>query len=210
MGAGKEEGRVATIVKDLNGIKKYKDKFQKAFGADASEENIPQALASYMRTIISQTTPWDRYVAGDKKAMSESAVRGWELFQNKEKITCTNCHSGVLFTDQQFHNLGIGMKAEKPDLGRGAKVDGDELNGAFKTPTLRDVKDSGPYFHNGSSATLEEAVKLLLAGGIANPHLDKKNLKKIELTEKEFNDLIAFLKEGLDENAPLKMPEVPK
>ena len=211
MGAGKEEGRVGAILKEVNAIKKYKDQFQKAFKSDATEENIPQALASYMRTIISQTTPWDKYVAGDKKAMSKAAVRGWELFNNKEKTTCTNCHSGVLFTDQQFHNIGIGFKDGKlADIGRNKNSKKPEDTGAFKTPTLRDIKDSAPYFHDGSAATLEDALKITLGGGIENPHLDKKNLKKIELSDAEFKDLITFLKEGLDENAPLKMPEVPK
>ncbi len=158
-----------------------------------------------MRTIISQTTPYDRFRQGDEKAISEVAKRGLEAFQ---KAKCDNCHSGLLFTDQQFHNIGIGMDAEKPDPGRYKVSKQDKDRGAFKTPTLRDVADSAPYFHTGSAATLEEAVKILVDGGIDNPHLDRTNLQKADLSEQEIADLIEFLK-SLDETETLKEPKLP-
>jgi cytochrome c peroxidase len=185
--------------------KAYGSDFQKAFGGAADEKKAVQALASYMRTIISQTTPWDRHLKGEAGAVSDAAKRGFEVF-NKAK--CVNCHSGAFFTDLQFHNVGIGMKAEKPDVGRFNVTKIEKDTGAFKTPTLRDVARSGPYFHDGSVASLEEAVKLLVAGGIDNPHLDKTNLQPATLTATEVSDLVEFLK-SLSETATLKEPKLP-
>ena len=194
----------ADIIEKIDSL--YKEGFRKVFGGPATEKNVAQALATYMRTIISRDTPHDRWQRGDPGAVSDAAKRGFEAFQ---KARCVNCHSGVLFTDQQFHNVGIGMKAEKPDPGRFNVTKIEKDTGAFKTPTLRDVARSAPYFHDGSVATLEEAVKLLLGGGIDNPHLDKVNLQKADLTDGEEKDLVEFLK-SLTESARLKEPKLPQ
>ena len=100
------------------------------------------------------------------------------------------------------------MKAEKPDLGRYAATKADKDKGAFKTPTLRDIAESAPYFHDGSAATLEEAVKIMTGGGIDNEFLDRVNLQKAELTDAEFKDLLEFLK-TLTETRELKKPRLP-
>jgi cytochrome c peroxidase len=203
-GKDKEKDEIrADIVAKLNEL--YKADVQKVFGGPATDKQFAQALATYMRTIISQTTAWDKFLKGDKAAMSESAQRGWLVF-NKAK--CVNCHVGSLLTDKQFHNVGIGMKAEKPDVGRFNVTKIEKDTGAFKTPTLRDVARSAPYFHDGSVATLEEAVKLMLGGGIDNPHLDKVNLQKQDLTAAEVADLMDFLK-SLTETAVLTEPKLP-
>ena len=201
MGASKPE----EITAKLNAIPGYKKQFQKVFGQDATPDNIPKALACYMRTIISQTTAFDKWQKGDAKAVSDSAKRGYDVFK---KAKCDNCHSGVLFQDQQYHNVGIGMKAEKPDEGRFVVTKADKDKGAFKTPTLRDVARSAPYFHDGSVATLEEAVKLMVGGGLENEHLDRANVVKTDLTAAEFKDLIEFLK-SLTETMELKEPKRP-
>jgi cytochrome c peroxidase len=159
-----------------------------------------------MRTIISRDTPFDRWQRGDASAVSESAKRGWEVFQ---RAKCTNCHSGVFFTDWQFHNVGIGMKKDNPDLGRFNVTKNERDKGAFKTPTLRDVARSGPYFHDGSVATLEEAVRLMASGGIDNPWLDRVNLQKQDLSERDLADLVEFLK-SLTESARLREPRLPE
>jgi cytochrome c peroxidase len=204
-GKDKEKDEIrGDIVAKLNEL--YKDDVQKVFGGPATDKQLAAALATYMRTIISQTTAWDKFLKGDKTAMSESAQRGWLVF-NKAK--CVNCHVGSLLTDKQFHNVGIGMKAEKPDVGRFTVTKIEKDTGAFKTPTLRDVARSAPYFHDGSVATLEEAVKLMLGGGIDNPHLDKVNLQKQELAAGEVADLIEFLK-SLTETAVLTEPKLPQ
>jgi cytochrome c peroxidase len=203
MGAKDKE---AEIVGKINALAGYRAQFQKVFGSDATPENIMQAISAYERTILSGDTAWDKYQAGDESALSEEAKRGWKVFQD---IKCTNCHDGVLLTDQQYHNVGVGMDKPEPDTGRGKISNNPADTGAFKTPTLRDVAESAPYFHDGSAATLEEAVDFMLGGGKDNPHLDKKNLEKREITKEQKADLIAFLK-SLDVNCKLSKPALPQ
>lgn len=201
MGASEPEKVVAA----LNEIAPYRTLFTAAFGEPATVDNVAQALASYMRTIISQTTPYDAWKAGDEKAVSDAVKRGEIAFQ---KAKCDNCHSGKLLTDQLFHNVGIGMDQESFDVGR-FKVSNEEKDkGAFKTPTLRDVAESAPYFHDGSVATLEEAVQFMVGGGRENPYLDRANLQKADLSEAEIADLIEFLK-SLTETTELEPPALP-
>ena len=186
MGAKDREGE---IVGKINALQGYQSQFQKVFGGPATAENMMQAISAYERTIISGDTAWDKWQAGDQGAVSEAAKRGFEVFKEAK---CTNCHDGVLFTDQQFHNVGIGMDLPEPDGGRGKISNKPEETGAFKTPTLRDVAESGPYFHDGSVATLEEAVDLMLGGGKPNQYLDKKNLEKRTITPEKRSDLLSF------------------
>ncbi len=202
MGASNADEIVAT----LNGIEGYKSQFQNVFASDATTGNIPQALAAYMRTIISNDTAWDRSLAGDESAVDDAAKRGFQVF---EKAKCTNCHSGIFFSDQQFHNVGIGMEAEQPDVGRFKVTQEEKDTGAFKTPTLRDIARSAPYFHDGSVATLEEAVDLMLAGGKENPYLDKVNLQPQTITDEEKTDLLAFLR-SLDQPCDASKPDLPQ
>jgi cytochrome c peroxidase len=197
--------RLAEIIAGVNAEPGYAEQFTSVFGGAATEENIPQALAAYMRTIISDDTPWDRWQKGDEDAVSEAARRGWAVFQAKG---CVECHAGVLLTDQQFHNVGIGMAAAEPDVGRFKVTNEDKDMGAFKTPTLRDVAQSAPYFHDGSVATLEEAVQLMLDGGIDNPHLSREKLKVQQASAEEQADLIAFLR-SLDQPCDPSPPRIP-
>lgn len=201
MGAKAEE-----IAAKLNALQDYRAQFQKVFGSDATPDNIVKAIAAFERTIISGDTAWDRYRAGDASALSESALRGWNIFQ---AIKCTNCHDGVLLTDQQYHNVGIGMDQKEPDVGRFKVTNKPEDTGAFKTPTLRDIAESAPYFHDGSTATLEEAVDIMLAGGKPNPHLDRKNLEKRNVLPDQRQDLLDFLR-ALDVDCGLKKPPLPQ
>ena len=163
------------------------------------------ALSAYMRTIVSGSTAWDRWQAGDEAAVDDAAKRGFALY---EEAGCAECHSGLLFTDLQFQNVGIGTDAETPDPGRFKVTELDQNMAAFKTPTLRDVARSGPYFHDGSVATLDEAVRLMASGGLANDQLDEL-MKDQELSDEQIADLIAFL-ESLSETATLDEPEVPE
>jgi len=201
MGAKADE-----IAAKLNALQGYRSQFQKVFGADAMPDNIVKAIAAFERTIISGDTAWDRYQAGNQSALSASALRGWNIFQ---AIKCTNCHDGVLLTDQQYHNVGIGMDQKEPDVGRFKVSNKAEDTGAFKTPTLRDIAKSGPYFHDGSAATLEAAVDVMLGGGKPNPHLDTKNLEKRNILPDQREDLLNFLK-ALDVECGLKKPALPQ
>ena len=201
MGADVE---VATAT--INAVSGYRAQFQSVFGGEATPERIVQAISAFERTIISGNTPFDRWRAGDEAAVSDEVKKGYEVFK---KLECDNCHDGVLFTDMQYHNVGIGMDAEKPDVGRFKVTEKEEDTGAFKTPTLRDIAKSGPYFHNGSVDTLEEAVDLMIGGGKPNKYLDRTNLKKRKATEDEKKNLIAFLG-SLTNDCQLTEPKLPE
>jgi cytochrome c peroxidase len=188
MGVGE---RSEEIVAKINALQDYRSQFQKVFQSDATAENMMKAIAAYERTIIGGNTPWDRWRAGDRSAMSESAIRGWNIFQ---AIKCNNCHDGILFTDQQFHNIGIGMDQPEPDTGRFKVTNKPEDTGAFKTPTLRDIAKSAPYFHDGSAKTLEEAVDIMLGGGRPNQYLDQKNLQPHRILPDQREALLDFLR----------------
>ncbi len=204
MGVGDKQ---AEVVGRINALQGYKSQFQSVFQSDATAENIMKAISAFERTIISGDTPWDRYRAGNQTAISESAFRGWNIFQT---IKCTNCHDGVLFTDQQYHNVGIGMDQPTPDGGRANFTKKPEDTGAFKTPTLRDVAKSAPYFHDGSAKTLEEAVDIMLAGGKPNQYLDKKNLTPQRVLPEQREDLLNFLRSLSVDNCTLKKPPLPQ
>jgi len=206
MGAKDHE---AEIIAKINALPGYKQQFQSVFNSDATEKAIFQAIAAFERTIISGNgdTAFDRWQAGTESAVGDDVKRGFEVFKTAK---CDNCHSGVLLTDQQFHNVGIGMDAEpdKLDKGRFVKTQAEADTGAFKTPTLRDVAKSAPYFHDGSAATLEDAVEIMTGGGKPNKYLDTKNLKKANLTKEQKADLIAFLK-SLNVDCKLTAPKLP-
>jgi cytochrome c peroxidase len=195
-----------SIAAALNQIAGYRQQFQKAFGQDATPVNITKALAAFERTILCGNTAFDRWQQGEENAVSESVKKGWELFRGK--AACGTCHAGALFTDLTYHNVGIGLAAPNPDLGRTKITKEAKHTGAFKTPTLRDISRSAPYFHDGSAATLEEAVKIMVGGGKANPNLDVQ-LKPVTLTEAEMASLLDFLA-SLDCPCDLAAPALPK
>ena len=211
MGASGNDGAPSMddICAKLNEIDGYTEQFNAIFGEDATPDNVAMAVASFMRTIVAADSAWVKFRSGDDSAISEQAKRGWTVFSEKAK--CTNCHDGLLLTDLQYHNVGIGMDAETPDVGR-AKVSGDEKDtGAFKTPTLLDISKSAPYMHDGSVETLEDAVELMTSGGKANEWLDETNLadaKDANLTDEDKADLVAFLK-SLDVEYTIMEPMLP-
>jgi cytochrome c peroxidase len=177
----------------LKGIAGYPELFEKAFGTpEINDERIARAIASFERTVVSGNSPFDRLeMEGDANALSESQKRGLELFRGKAK--CSVCHAGFNFTDEKYHNLGVGYDKESPDLGRYDVTKNDEERGAFKTPTLRDIALTAPYFHDGSAETLEEVVEVYDQGGTPNEHLSE-NMVKLDLTEQEKTDLVEFMK----------------
>jgi cytochrome c peroxidase len=197
------------VVERLGAIPGYKQQFQDVFGTDVTSEGIALAIAAYERTILSGDAPYDRFKAGDTSALSESAQRGLKLFTGKGH--CSACHAGPNFTDNAFHNLGVNITKEKPDLGRSeiSNLEGDR--GAFKTPTLREIARTAPYMHDGSLATLEDVVEYYNKGCTPNPQLDEE-LFPLKLTAEEKADLVQFLKEGLasDSYPDHTPPELPK
>ena len=208
--AGQMGADAAAVAMTLNGIEGYKTAFQSAMGGEATPENIVQALATFVRTLRSEDSPWDKFEK-EKTPVSDVARAGFEVFRSAE---CGLCHTPPLYTDKSFHNTGIGTDKPMPDAGRG-KILADKqdpqaeaMTGAFKTPTLRSVADTGPYFHDGSARTLDQAVDVLLKGGIDNPHKDAK-LKEHKITPEEKGALIAFLKTLSPAPAKFERPKLP-
>lgn len=171
----------------LNAIATYRAEFQRAFKEDATADNVPRALASFLRALKTGNAPWDRHEGGDKKAVNKEVIAGQKAF---EKAACALCHVPPLYTDFQFHATGAGASEDhgRMDFSKDAKDDGK-----FKTPTLRDVSKTGPWFHDGSAKTLDEAIDFMLGGGKAGAlNLDEK-LKPHKLSAAEKKALKAFI-----------------
>jgi cytochrome c peroxidase len=134
----------------------------------------------------------ERRSASDAHPMSESAKRGREIYFT-EKGGCSACHVGANLADERYHNLGVGMDQASPDLGRFVVTKDDKDRGAFKTPTVRNVELTAPYMHDGSLKTLEEVVEWYVKGGHPNDHLSK-NIRRLELSDQDKADLVAFMK----------------
>jgi cytochrome c peroxidase len=200
----------AAVVKRLKAIPGYVKLFEKVFGTkDFHIDHVVRAIATFERTVYSGNSPYDRYNAGDKKALTEPQIRGMDIFFNK--VACDSCHLGFNFTDGSYENVGIGMDKEKPDLGRFVVSGREEDKGAFKTPSLREIEHTGPYMHDGSLKTLDDVVEHYNKGGIKNPHLSAR-MKPLNLSVRDKADLVDFLKalsgEGWQQiKAPEKFPE---
>lgn len=218
------------IIERLRAIPGYKEQFLKVFGTEVTLDGFAKAIAAFERThALSGNSAYDKYNAGDTDALSESQKRGMVLFGLRQspdddfkagvtlkKADCTSCHAGFNFTDELFHNLGIGWSdSDKKfsDIGRfaidvvGAKNVADQ--GAFKTPTVRDVVNTAPYMHDGSVKTLEEVVEHYNKGGNPNPTLDK-DIKKLNLTDTEKADVVAFMKALTGSGPKIALPTLPK
>ena len=197
------------IEKMLNSDASYLAEFEKAWGpGPITYEMAAKSIASFERTVLSGNSPFDRYMyGGDKKALSESARRGLDVFRDPKRGNCAVCHTidekHALFTDSKFHNIGIGVKDEKMlDLGRFLITKVEAETGAFKTPTLRNIAQTAPYMHDGSIKTLDEVRDFYIGAGNSNPHRDKE-IKVLDfLTGKERADLVAFMESLTGELPP--------
>lgn len=187
-------------VRKLNAIEQYRRAFERAFGpGPVTIDKIRDAIASFERTLLSGNSAFDRYEYGhDNHAMSPAAIRGLAVFRDKARGSCAVCHtigdSYALFTDEKFHNIGIGVDAEGEltDLGRFNVTHNAADKGAFRTPSLRDVTLTPPYMHDGSEKTLDDVVEYYEGGGNSNPYLDKE-IHPLQLSARDRTDLIAFL-----------------
>ncbi len=178
------------VVKNLGAIPAYQAEFRTVFGTELNPEGVAKAIASYVRTIVSGNSPYDRFRAGDRAALSPAARRGLALFEGKAR--CVACHAGFNFTDEGYRNIGVGMDKPNPDLGRYTVTQNEADKGAFKTPTLRDVDRRGPYMHDGSEKTLVDVVAFYNRGGVKNPWLSQ-DIHPLGLSAGEQADLVAFL-----------------
>lgn len=160
--------------------------------ASLSPKSLAYALATYVRTIRSENSPFDRFLRGDERAIGAGAREGFRLFRDKAR--CYICHAGDHFTDELFHNTGVAWTGRRlRDEGRAAVTGKRYHRGAFKTPTLREVALTAPYMHDGSIATLEQVVEFYDRGGKANPHLDE-NIQPLRLSAEEKRAIVAFLR----------------
>jgi cytochrome c peroxidase len=160
-----------------------------------TRESLAEALASYVRSIRSEDSHYDLFVSGWPIVFSDLELEGLQLFRGKAR--CYLCHSGPQFTDEAFHNTGVAWsEGVLQDEGRGAVTRKSYHRGAFKTPTLREVGQRGPYMHDGSLATLEDVIDFYDGGGNQNPYLDE-NIVPLHLSEAEKKALLAFLRSGL-------------
>ncbi|MCY3954502.1 MAG: c-type cytochrome [Nitrospira sp.] len=180
------------LVAKVKSIAGYQPLFERAFGSPAiTTDLIGKAIASFQRTLLSGNSAYDRFTMGnEEQALSANAQNGLRVFLGKGQ--CLRCHFGFNFTDEQYHNLGVGSNKKESDVGRQAVTKKAEDTGAFKTPTLREIAKTAPYMHDGSLATLREVVDFYDQGGIPNPRLDPV-IKPLKLTEQEKKDLVEFM-----------------
>jgi len=193
------EGAAEAVADD----QRYQRLSQLAYGRELDPFVITRALASYERTLLSGWSRFDRYFyQGQSTALTESEVRGWELFRSGT-LNCTACHSGFDFSDHSFQN--IGQYEDYTDPGR-ERISLDPAdNGKFKVPTLRNIALTGPYMHDGAMATLEEVVDHFASGGMAHPNKSPL-IPSFALTAAEKADLIAFLHALTDERSLDQVP----
>lgn len=195
------------VVKKLSKIKGYQTRFRAVFGQDVSPDGIAKALAAFERTLISTNSPFDKFMAGDKNALSAGAQRGFELFQGKAR--CVLCHNGPNFTDNKFHNLGVPQVGPlKEDLGRYSVTKRDADRGAFKTSSLRSVALTAPYMHTGGFKSLDEVMEFYNKGGEAVPGKDAF-MSQLNLTEQEKKDLVDFLNSLTGDLTGMAPPRLP-
>lgn len=208
------------VVAKLKAIPRYQEAFERVFHREINFDDIARALASYERTQVSFDSPFDHYIAGESDAINESAKRGWKIFNGSGR--CVSCHvfsrERPLFTDNGFHNVGVSSSAALQrnatamHAGRDEAVNLDKLAtdsgmsdlgrylvthqpadiGAFRTPDLRNLLVTQPYFHDGSAATLWEVVEHFNRGGVRNPYLDPA-IVPLDLSRSDEDDLVAFL-----------------
>lgn len=220
----------------LRQMPEYVRLFSEAFGTDGpAYGDALRAVAAFEATIVSRNVPFDRWLAGDDQALSDAALRGMELYVGK--AACSACHSGPLFTDQSFHNLGVPenprfqteplrqvalryqhrargvsediYRAADRDLGLYYTTKQDADKGKFRTPTLREVGQTGPYMHNGVFATLREVVEFYDRGG--GPDTGKSELMRpLGLTPEEIGDLLTFLDALTGDQVVVEPPELPR
>ena len=214
-------------VAQIASVKEYQLAFQRVFGRPPNGPDLLRAIASYERTQLSFDSPFDHFIAGDNNAIDASAKRGWELFNTQAR--CNKCHAlketrrdVTVFTDNDFHNIGIGIirhnvvalagQAEQliksgdtaaidraaiqndmSVLGRFLITKQEKDTASFKTPDIRNVLVTGPYFHDGSQETLWDVIDHYNKGdGLHNPWLDE-DMQPLALTEADIDDLVAFL-----------------
>lgn len=194
------------LIKKLSKIEGYPPLFAEAFDGDAeiASDKIAMAIATYERTVISGEAPFDRWIKGQRYAISTSAQRGFDLFNGKAR--CAACHSGWRLTDDSFHDIGL----PDDDIGRGAEFpEIVKMQHAFKTPGLRNITERAPFMRDGSLATLQDVVEHYDRGGVKRPSLSDE-MRPLYLTEQEKRDLVTFMKALTSDDEPVTYVQLPR
>ncbi len=201
-----EKSILPEIINRLQLIPTYDSLFQAAFGEAVSESNLARAIAAFERTLTTTDSRFDRYMRGDKEALSLGEIDGFKLFQ---KVGCANCHNGPMFSDFEQHVLGVpeNTRLNTPDAG-------PEEDFAFRTPTLRNLRFTAPYMHNGKFMTLLRVLEFyedISMGKELNPHVKAKQydplIKELNLRVKDMRPIISFLNALNDEDYDRSVPE---
>jgi cytochrome c peroxidase len=182
---------LAEALQRLNGSAEYRRRFADLEAGTISESSLAEALASFVRGLVLADSPADRFLLGTRDALTREERAGQWIWESKGK--CWQCHPRPLFTDETFHNTGVGIRDGRPEPGRGAVTGKSEDLGKFKTPTLRGLVQTAPYMHDGSLATLDDVIAFYRRGGNPNPNLSPL-LHPLELTDQEAAHLLAFLR----------------
>jgi cytochrome c peroxidase len=203
--AGEMNMPLDMLMARLSSIGEYKPLFESAFPQEGmSAKTLARAIATYERTIVSERAPFDAWIEGDEKAISEEAKRGFEIFNGKAQ--CASCHEGWNFTNEGFQDIGLPSE----DVGRGQFLPAViKMQHAFKTPSLREIARRSPYMHDGSLATLEQVVDHYDSGGVDRPSRSDL-MRPLNLTTQEKADLVAFLNSLTSTLPPTAAPVLPR
>jgi cytochrome c peroxidase len=206
-----EEEILDEVIARLKAIPEYEDLFQKAFPGTApvNLDNLGKAIAAFERSLVTNNSRFDQYMRGDKQAISLDEKDGFELFK---KVGCANCHNGPMFSDYQMHVLGVPENDKLPEADRGF-----EERYAFRTPTLRNLRFTAPYMHNGELKTLKSVLEFyqdISQGKIRNPAVPKSQfdtlIQEIQLTVRDMEPIISFFNTLNDNSFDKEIPaEVP-
>jgi cytochrome c peroxidase len=193
------------LMERLASIPEYKPLFDVAFPNEGIKvKTLAAAVATYERMVVSERAPFDAWIDGNEKAISEEAKRGFALFNGKAQ--CSSCHEGWNFTNEGFQDIGL----PSDDVGRGKFVPGViKMQHAFKTPSLREISRRSPYMHDGSIATLEQVVEHYDRGGVDRPSRSDL-MKPLGLTSQDKSDLVAFLQTLSSDLNPTAVPVLPR
>ncbi len=193
------------LERELNAVAGYRQQFQDVFSSPVTRDGIAKALAAFQRTLVTQPSPFDRYLAGDKKAISAAAKRGLELFEGE--AGCIRCHHGPLLSDGKFYRIGASWR----DRGRGLITHKAEDDHRFRTPSLRNVAETAPYMHDGSLETLQDVVFFYFRGvPKATPEGQPLDIEpRLEGSFSEIDNLVAFLRSLSGELPEVTPPELP-
>lgn len=197
-------GKFPEIVERLKTVPEYQAWFNRLFeGSGVSKENLLTAIATYERTVVAGTAPFDRWVEGDETALSPAAQRGFALFTGK--AGCSACHTGWTFSDQKFHDIGL----PTDDIGRGKfEPDNPLAQHAFKTPGLRNLSYRAPFGHHGQFPDIESIVAFYVTGGIDRPSKSPL-IKPLAMNQAEIQDIVTFLKSLTAEKTDTALPNLP-